>query len=63
MPKAPDNNFEISIASSRHYSYDKDGIHSQLAAYPNSPDDRYSNGSIISVANLPGAGLEIRSVP
>ena len=51
------------IASARHYNYHDGFIHAQVAAVSNGPDDRYSNGAIISTADLLGSRLEIRFCP
>jgi hypothetical protein len=53
---------QIEIARERHYSYSDGEIHAQMAI-TNSPDDRYSNGSIISTTDLLGSEIEIRFCP
>jgi hypothetical protein len=51
------------IADQRNYNYHDGAIHAQLQAMANSPDDRFSNGAIISTVDLQGAELEIRFCP
>jgi hypothetical protein len=54
---------QAQIAEERHYSYSDGELHAQTAAISNIPDDRYSNGSIISSNDLFGSELEIRFCP
>ena len=54
---------QVEIGEERHYSYSVGEIHAQTAAISNIPDDRYSNGSIISSSDLLGSELEIRFCP
>jgi hypothetical protein len=53
---------QIEIAAERNYSYSDGEIHAQTEI-SNSPDDRYSNGLIISSADLLGSELEIGFCP
>jgi hypothetical protein len=51
------------IAEQRQYSYQEGTIYASSHYVTNNPDDRYSNGSIISTVDLAGAELEIRFCP
>src|SRR5258708_15053649 len=54
---------QTQIAEQRHYSYSGGEIHAQTAGISNTPDDRYSNGCIISSSDLLGSDLGSRVCP